>query len=308
MSDVPVLLIVYRRPEPTALVLDAVARAKPSRLFVAADGPVNEQERDACERARAAATAVTWPCQVLTDFSETNLGCRIRVTSAVHWFFDRVDRGIVLEDDCVPAPDFFPFCAEMLDRYADDDRIVHVSGETYATRRPPWSYTFSKYALTWGWATWRRAWQRFDERIGVWPELRDSGAIDALFDTPDERMYWTGVFQQVHDGLLPTTWDYSWWFACLTNGLSIRPAANLIQNVGGGPAASHTANDADLLCRPVGRLPWPLHHPPCVIRDREGDLDTFDVRLPGAALKRQRTLRHHAGRPFRWLRRTVARR
>jgi len=301
-----VLLVVYRRPEETARVFDAIAAARPQRLFVAADGPRNGVEAHACAASRAAATRVTWPCDVVTDFSERNVGCRTRMMSALSWFFSQVDEGVVLEDDCVPSPDFFRFCAAMLDRYRDDERIVHVSGETYQrARRTPYSYAFSKYPLTWGWASWRRTWRLFDPDMRTWPSFRASSDAAALWDTPDEAVYLTQAFQQMHDGAISTTWDYAWWYACMTQGLSIRPAANLVMNVGGGAGATHTGGDIGFLCRSFEPLDDPIRHPPWVVRDKAGDMDTFDLRLPGEAMRRQRTLAHHLRRPFRWLSRSL---
>src|SRR5260221_378700 len=167
------------------------------------------------------------------------------------------------------------------------------------------SYYFSKYSLTWGWATWRRAWRLYDRQFATWPALRNRPETAALFDTPDERRYWTTTFDQQHEGPL-TDWDYAWWYTCMTHGLSIHPAVNLVTNAGSGTDATHTAGAA--VChRAVGTLGTPYRHPARVVRNRAADLDTFDHRLVGALLKHQRTWRHHAGRPARWLRRLLGR-
>lgn len=303
--DVPVLLVVYHRADLTARTLAAIGAARPRRLLVAADGPVSEADRAACAATREAATAVTWPCDVLTDFAVQNMGCEARMFSALDWLFTHADRGIVLEDDCVPAPDFFPFCDELLERYRDDRRVVHISGETYATDEAgDDSYYFSKYALTWGWATWKRAWELCDRRLTGWPGMRDGLELQALFDTRDERAYWMSTFQQQAEGR--ANWDYAWWFSCMTNGLSIHPSVNLVTNTGSDPRATHTAGER--LChRERGALTFPLRHPPDVLRNRGADMATFDRRLVGDILKRQRTWRHQAGRPGRWLSRVLRR-
>jgi hypothetical protein len=306
--ETPILLVVYRRADAAAAVMQAIAPARPRRLLVAADGPAHPGERAACDAAREAATRVDWPCDVSTDFASQNLGCRRRVISAIDWLFSTEQRGIIIEDDCVPSADFFRFCECLLDRHADDERVVHISGETYQTgRRSADSYYFSKYPLTWGWATWRRAWQHFDERMDAWPSFLSSPEHDALYDTADERRYWDGTFQLAHDGKLSTTWDYPWWFACMTQGLSIHPAVNLVSNIGSGPSATHSGDDRSLLHRPVRPLDDPLRHPRWVVRNRAADMETFDARLPGAILKRQRTWRHQAGRPHRWASRMLRR-
>jgi len=305
--EVPVLLVIYRRPDLAARVFDAISAARPRTLFVAADGPASVDEAAACQAARRVVTTVTWPCEVITDFAAQNLGCRRRVSSALDWFFGACESGIVLEEDCLPSPDFFRFSAAMLERYRDDQRIVHVSGETYRRRRgSDCSYYFSKYALTWGWAAWRRTWQLFDLDMRRWPGFRRQPEAEAMFDTSDERAYWHGTFQLMSEGKLPTAWDYAWLYACMTQGLSIHPAVNLVTNIGSGNDATHT-HSHPTLHRPVNALETGLRHPAWMVRDREADLDTFDHRFPGATLKHQRTWRHQAGRPGRWARRLFRR-
>ncbi len=300
--DVPVLLVVYRRADLTARTLAAIGAARPRQLFVAADGPGSAAEHLACDAARMAATAVTWPCDVRTDFAVENMGCAARMTSALDWLFTHADHGIVFEDDCLPSPDFFPFCRELLERYRDDRRVMHISGETYASTPPAESYYFSKYALTWGWATWKRAWDLCDRTMAGWPAMQGRPELQALFDTRDERAYLMSTFeQQAASGPM---WDYAWWYTCMTHGLSIHPSVNLVTNTGSDSRATHT--ERETVChRQVGALSFPLRHPPAVLRQPRADMDTFDRRLVGDLLKRQRTWRHQAGRPGRWLRRTL---
>src|SRR5689334_9315101 len=112
----PVLLLIFNRPDTTALVMEALRRARPSRVYVAADGPregMGEDER--CERARRIATEVNWPCEIKTLFRKCNLGCGRALSGAIDWFFEHEEQGIILEDDCVPSQSFFPYCAELLD-------------------------------------------------------------------------------------------------------------------------------------------------------------------------------------------------
>lgn len=300
--DVPVLLVVYRRADLTARTLAAIGAARPRRLFVAADGPASESERAACDAARAAATAVTWPCDLRTDFAVGNMGCAPRMNSAIDWLFAHADRGIVLEDDCLPAPDFFPFCDELLERYRDDRHVMHISGESYGGGTAADSYAFSKYALTWGWATWKRAWDLDDRTMAGWPATRGRPELQALFDSRDERDYLLSTFEQ--QAAAGPMWDYAWWYTCMANGLSIHPAVNLVSNIGSDPRATHTRGET--LChREMGALSFPLRHPPAVARNPRTDIDTFDRRLVGDILKRQRTWRHRAGYPGRWLRRVL---
>jgi len=302
--DVPVLLVIHRRTALTRRVFEAIAKARPRRLFVAADGPATAADREACELTRAVVQDVDWDCEVLRDFSDHNLGLDGRMTSALNWVFGEAEAAIVLEDDCLPDARFFGFCAELLDRYEHDLRVVHISGECYRNRREgDCSYYFSKYPLVWGWATWRRAWARFDPKISTWPRFERQPEARALFDGADERAYWFSTFARYHDDAAAgrtASWDYAWYFACMTNGLSIHPAVNLVSNIGYGPLASHTREPSTLADRPVEALEATLRHPDWVVRDRQADLDTFDRRFPGALLRQQRSLRHQLGRPARW--------
>jgi len=309
--DTPVLLIIHRRPAATRRVFDAIAMARPRRLFIAADGPATAEDREACELTRASVQAVDWECRVTHDFSDRNLGLNRRMISAIQWVFGESKSAIILEDDCLPHPRFFSFCSSVLDRYHHDSRVLHVSGECYrGTREGDCSYFFSKYPLAWGWATWRRAWSLFDPLMSSWPRFRRQPEADALFDSPDERIYWLSTFDRLHQDQLAgrsASWDYAWYYACMTNGLSIHPASNLVTNIGYGPLASNTRDDSALSNRATVTLEEPLRHPDWVVRDRRADLDTFDARFPGAILKHQRSLAHQIGRPGRWALRFIRR-
>lgn len=309
--DTPVLLVIYRRPALTRRVFDAIAQAKPRRLFIAADGPATPADREGCELTRAAVEDVEWDCKVSRDFSDRNLGLNQRMISALDWVFSEVESAIVLEDDCLPGQRFFGFCSSLLDHYQHDPRVVHISGECYRRHRDSAdSYFFSKYPLAWGWATWRRAWARFDPLISTWPRLENQPEMRALFDSNDERKYWLSTFARFYEDTArgrPASWDYAWYYACMTAGLSIHPAVNLVANIGYGPLASHTRELGDLAERPVGALEETLRHPEAVVRDRQADMDTFDRRFPGAILRQQRSLRHQLGRPARWAMRMVRR-
>src|SRR4051812_8745803 len=186
--DVAVLLVIHRRAAAARRVFEAIAQAQPRRLFIAADGPATADDRRACDETRAAVEHITWPCEVSRDYRDENLGLNRRMVSALDWVFGEAEEALVLEDDCLPHPDFFRFCSAMLSRYRDDPRILHVSGECYRVRRTdPLSYFFSKYPLAWGWASWHRAWSRFDPHMTSWPQVRGQAHVQSLFESDDER-------------------------------------------------------------------------------------------------------------------------
>ncbi len=272
----PVVLLMFRRPDTTARVFAEIARAQPPKLLVVADGPRPDRpdEAEQCAATRAIIEQVDWPCEVLTNYAETNMGLRRRVSSGITWAFEQVDEAIILEDDCVPHPTFFRFCQELLERYRDDERVMHISGDNfqYGHRRTSYSYYFSYYPHCWGWATWRRAWQHYDDAMHHWPEVREGGWLsDVLHDT-DAVHYWSHIFQSTYDGQIDS-WAYRWNFSCwLQHGLSILPHTNLVSNIGYGDAATHTVGgDARWSTLSAEGLDFPLAHPPFLIRDSRSD-------------------------------------
>ncbi len=234
MLDTPVALIIFNRPDVTALTFQAIAQARPKRLFVIADGPRSSDEADLCMRTRAVTERIDWNCELTTDFSEVNLGCRQRCVSGFDWVFSQVDKAIFLEDDCVPDPTFFRFCEEMLERYRDDTRVMMISGSNYLER---WkvesqSYHFSYFGSAWGWASWKRAWKFNDVTMSLWGDedikrrIRDVLANEECFALQARR------FDRAYES--PKNrhiWDLQWSFARLMqSGLTIVPAVNLISN------------------------------------------------------------------------------
>jgi hypothetical protein len=319
--DVPVLLITFRRPEPTAEVVGALRAARPSRLFVAGDGPRAGRPDDAegvAATRDVIAREVDWPVELRTRFHEHNLGCRRGVVDAIDWFLSEVEEGIVLEDDCVPHPDFFGFCAELLERYRDDERVWSIAGSNAAAvpLAGDASYGFVRTPQVWGWATWRRAWARYDRDLAAWARVRGTPEVERLLPDPIERSADVAVFDRMLDEGEPDTWDYQW-FASLVvaEGLCVLPRTNLVANVGFGPDATHTVRANRRAMAPTGPI-LPLVHPERVVRDPDADRELFDRLRGGAKLReiaRRRTLigrleglvalpRRVAGRALRALR------
>ena len=281
----PVLLLVFNRPANTSRVFDAIRQAKPSRLFIAADGPREERpgEREKCEEVRRIATAVDWDCEVVTFFREKNLGCRRAVSSAIDWFFAHVEEGIVLEDDCLPSQSFFYYCQELLGHYRSDTRIMQVCGSNLLNvpGRSGHSYFFSNYGPVWGWASWRRAWQHYDVEMKLWPEIKDKNLHEYFCQSPEEVKYRLDLYDKVHSGEIDTCWDYQWGFAKMINaGLSITPATNLISNIGFGVDATHTTAVCSYSDLSVTDLTMPLNHPQFVLRDNNYDHRYNGLYLP----------------------------
>ena len=279
--ETPVALTIFNRPHTAELVFEEIAKAQPRKLFVIADGPRHDRPDDAelCAAARTIIDRVDWQCKVFKNYSEVNLGCGHRQATGLNWVFRQVDRCIILEDDCVPDQSFFTFCEELLERFAQDQRIMHIGGwGPYSDRAGrSYSYFFSRCFSTWGWATWARAWKHYDFEMKLWPEVRDRRWLMNVQGDCKWAKYVQEKFDQVHAQAPNTSaLDVQWVFACNSqNGFAIRPYRNLIQQVGVGDDA--TGIDFMTAVRksvPVfsSSLRFPLEHPPHMVRDMEADL------------------------------------
>jgi hypothetical protein len=277
----PVAMLIFNRPETTARVFERVREARPPKLLVVADGPRPDrpEEAERTTAARAVAEAVDWECDLLTDYAQVNLGCRGRVSSGLDWVFETVEEAIVLEDDCLPDPSFFRFCDELLERYRDEERVMHISGDNFQSGRTigEASYYLTRYPHVWGWASWRRAWRHHDVEIREWTALEESGrdALLGQFADPAERRFWRWAWDGAASGAIDT-WDLQWVFAAIRRGaLSINPGVNLVSNVGFGEESTHTGEDDGEVGRlPVEEMEFPLRHPDRLERDQGADEHT----------------------------------
>ncbi len=278
----PVALIIFNRPDLTERVFAAIRQARPPQLLVIADGPRPHRSDDLqkCTATRAIVDRVDWDCEVHQNFSDTNLGCGIRPATGISWVFDLVEEAIVLEDDCIPDPSFFPYCDELLARYRHDERVMHISGNNFCADRHQFanSYFFSRYPLSWGWATWRRAWQYYDFEMKLWPQLKQQNSLQDIFCDPHTIETWTRIFQDVAEGRLVDAWDFQWILTCwLQNGLTILPNVNLVSNIGFGADATHTFStestaDGNLqLSLATEAMNFPLKHADVMIPDSKID-------------------------------------
>lgn len=271
-----VAFIIFNRPDATERVFAEIAKAKPPKLLVVGDGPRAGRpgEAEKVAATRAIIDRVDWDCEVLTNFSDVNLGCKKRVSSGIDWVFEQVEEAIILEDDCLPDSTFFRFCQEMLERYRHDQRIGMISGDNFqfGRRYGDDSYYFSKYVHIWGWATWKDRWvESYDVTMAKWPRVRDEGRLVDMVGDAREAVYWGKIFERVYRGGIDT-WDYQWVFANWIEGrLSILPTVNLISNVGFDQNATHTTGASDLANLPVTPMKFPLSHPVGVFKNIQAD-------------------------------------
>ena len=291
-ADTPLLLIAWRRPHTLRQVIDAIRLVGPTRLYVACDGPnperLGEAEKVASTRA-VIESEIDWPCQIERLYSDVNQGCSIGPIRAITWFFEQVEEGIILEDDCIPHPDFFNFCTTLLERYRHDTRVWCIAGNNFQNGqwRGDGSYYFSHYPHCWGWASWRRCWQHFDPKLSNWHALRDSGLLETVLEDPVERQFWSQNWQQLLDTGQTDIWDYQWTFTCFANrGLTALPNQNLVSNVGFGFDGTHTLSPAEAM--PIDKGLKDIRPPTFVLRDCQADRYTFDHHCGGIGIRAQK--------------------
>ena len=276
MYDTPILFLIFNREDTTQRVFDSIRQQKPKHLFVAADGARKHKpgEAETCQRVRDIIKQVDWDCELKTLFRDENLGCKMAVSSAITWFFENVEQGIILEDDCLPDPSFFPYCEELLNRYKDDTRIGHITGNNFlsGTVEKAFSYDFCTYPHIWGWATWRRAWKNYDVNFPFWNEQKDKRS-DLLHNKRETIYFSSFISDTIHNRNGINTWDIQWLFTLRTqNQLTIYPAVNLVTNIGLGDSnAVHTSKKSKKYTISASAISFPLRHPKCVVRNKKID-------------------------------------
>jgi len=240
----PILFITFTKEKETKLVFEKIREVKPSKLYIASDGARAEKqgEKEKIEILRNWLVAnVDWNCEVRTKFNEQNMGCGRGVSSAISWFFENEEMGIILEDDCLPSLSFFYYCDELLNKYKDDTRIYHIAGNNPLTyTKTPHSYYFARIQHCWGWASWRRAWEKYSFDIDKLDDFVKQKKINKIFTRSIYRKRWIKTFKRMERHEIDT-WDYQWTYTIFNNGgICINPAKNLITNIGFGPEATHT--------------------------------------------------------------------
>jgi len=268
-SCAPVVLLGYRRPDHTSQVFQAIRAARPAQLFLVMDGPKISVPGDsaAVVKTREILENIDWPTNVRRLYASSNLGLKVRVTSGLDVVFEEVKDAIIVEDDCLPSPDFFHFATEMLERYGEDPRVGMVSGSSRLRGKPvsPYSYDFSRDVRIWGWATWARTWKEFSS----------SGDLDATWDLPQQqslaKQFPSGARQRSMAKMLAHASDLDSWALpfvvhCVNRGyVNPVPVENLVTNIGLGPSSTHTQFESWVAEVPWGQLSFPLAHPPEVL-------------------------------------------
>lgn len=257
--NTPVVFLVYKRPKHTEKVLDAIRQARPKELFVVADGPKNQGEEESTSSTIALIKkGITWDCSVKWNIAESNMGLANRVSSGITWAMRQCNEAIILEDDCLPDPSFFPYCAEMLEMYSREEKIMSITGDNFQKeiQRGDASYYFSFFHHCWGWATWKRAWDHYDHSLTCWTKTLQFIKEQEI---PNFEKYWEGIKSLLDEGNI-NSWAYRWIFSIWARrGLTITPNLNLVQNIGYGDEGTHTKGPN--IAPKKSSMIFPLKHP-----------------------------------------------
>lgn len=237
--NIPVLLITFNRPETTCHVFEQIRKLKPASLYIFSDAPRLDKpdEADLVEMCRCLVdeSQINWECKVERWYSEVNMGNAVGISSAITWAFETCEKLIILEDDCLPHPSFFTFCKFMLDKYQSNERVMHVSGTHWDKKFKinQADHFFSRIGHIWGWATWKRAWNKYDFWMEQFPEMKHQRKIQKLFGDIEIANYWHERFDRVYNEERKKTWDYQWQYTLFQNyGLAAVPNVNLVSNIG----------------------------------------------------------------------------
>lgn len=276
----PILMIAFNRPDHARRVLEAVRNARPARLYIAIDGPREGREDD---RTRVAETirvfdTIDWECTVTRLVREKNLGCKQAVSSAITWFFGHEPYGIILEDDCLPAPSFFGYAAHLLERYKDDASVMHINGVNFQDGhwRGSSTYYFSKVCHVWGWASWARAWRKYDIGMEGLEEFFRQNLQQSVITPKGDAQYWLNAFSATKAGKIDT-WDYQWVFTVWkNNGLSVMPNVNMVSNIGFDEHATHTkSHNPAVSNKPLDGIEGEIKDSDLIVPNYEGDEYSF---------------------------------
>ncbi|WP_102407628.1 hypothetical protein [Parabacteroides bouchesdurhonensis] len=292
MYNVPILFLIFARPDTTTQVFERIRQIKPAKLYVAADAPRENRldEAERCVKTRAIIDKIDWPCELKTLYRDKNLGCKVAVSEAITWFFEQEEYGVILEDDCLPDLSFFLFCEELLIKYKDDDRIGHIGGNNFfpGIVNENLSYDFCSISHIWGWASWSRVWKNYDVNFSYWEEAKkNQSKRKSLFKSLREEIYFSSFIEDTLNGNKGiNTWDVQYLFMLrVQNQLSIYPSVNLVTNIGlNSIGATHTSSKNGRLCVKSESIHSPLSHPKYVLSNEE--IDNITVRVNFFSYKR----------------------
>ena len=275
--NIPVLMVIFNRIDTLQVLFDVIKEQKPKFLYIYGDGPRENVpgEKERCEQARDIVNQIDWDCEIVTNFKEHNTGsAAISVSSAISWFFQHVEYGMIFEHDTIPHPDYFAFCEELLIKYKEDERIAVINGVNYQDRiiRGDGSYYFArKGTSTWGFATWRRFWKHYDLFLDNYPYNLFQEDMKYYKMSWKEKLLEKDRYLLIKERKLDD-WTYQSEFAQLkVHGLAIIPNVNMVKNVGGGKDAVNYKDENNFRLNKGIYSILPIKHPKKVERNIEAE-------------------------------------
>lgn len=257
-KETAILVFIYNRPDFAVQLYKNIENYKPGKLYIASDGPKNKQDLAVIEESRSIFNTISWNCDVKYNYSDRNMGLRNRIVSGIDWAFTEEEQLIILEDDCLPHPDFFPFCDAMLVKYRDNDRIMSINGcnlNPSISLNNKETYLFTRYANSWGWATWRTAWHKFDSELSGLNNPELNSILKSHLTSPlRSTFYWRYKLNEVVSDRIKS-WAFRWMFTLFTHkALAIVPRNNLIQNIGSDSRSTNTRGKLHFMNIPISGI------------------------------------------------------
>lgn len=286
----PILFLTFNRLETTKIVFEAIKLVRPEKLYIASDGPrgrVSGEDLKVNEVRDFIKSSIDWECEVKTLFRDKNLGCKFAVVGAINWFFENEEMGIILEDDCLPNKSFFTFCERLLIKYENEDKIAIISGDNFNKNKiGEGDYYLSKIPHIWGWATWRRAWDKYDINMLDFPDFKNNGEIKKIWDTSKIQNYWLYILNEAYNKKIDT-WDYQLAFSLfLNNSFCICPNVNLVSNIGfNGDFTNTIIEDKRIANLSINDINFPLRHPVELVYLKNNDKISNSVNVKNFYLK-----------------------
>lgn len=271
--NTPVVIFLYKRSSNLVSIVNSIRQIKPSKIYVIADG-AKPGERDQCIHVRTfLESLIDWPCTLKKNYSDENMGLKLRFSTGISWVFETEEEAIFIEDDCIPDPSFFRYCEDLLKKYKYNKQIFSISGNNFLFDKLQIedSYYFSRYPLIWGWATWRRAWQGYDPELSSWGDHSAKVWLSSYLVNPISIMYWSLIFNLVKIEKI-STWDYQLTYHCFrSQALNIIPSTNLVTNMGADTSATNTNIKSKTIGMKSSSMLFPLQHPSQVLRNDDAD-------------------------------------